>query len=130
MTERGVETMNEQRCVICGTPFNGSKNKKYCSHECVLMARRGTHKRQLKERGRRNIGDIIICPTCGKNFPYNSGNRKYCSLECKNKAQQIKADESASPRQRKKRAKTIVDIIRAAKAEGLSYGEYVSKYGV
>ncbi len=122
--------MNEQKCVICGKPFDGSRNKKYCSHECALKARRETHKRQLKERGGRNVGDIITCPTCGKNFLYSSGHKKYCCVECKNKAQKMRTDEAAPARPRKKRAKTIVDIIRAAKAEGLSYGEYVSKYGV
>ncbi len=30
--------MREQKCAICGKPFEAHRDKKYCSEECALRA--------------------------------------------------------------------------------------------
>ncbi len=93
--------MSEQKCAICGKPFEAYRNKKYCSKECSVRAAEETRIKRLRERGGRTIGDIITCPTCGQNFLYSSARKKYCCAECKNKAQKVRIDEAAAPRPRK-----------------------------
>ncbi len=135
--------MSEQKCAICGTPFEAYRNRKYCSKECAVRAAEETRIRQLRERGGRTLGDIIICPTCGKNFLYSSSRKRYCSVECQKKAQKTRIDEAIpvqaasrkitqgdTVRPKKKRAKTMSEIAKAAREEHLSYGEYVVKYGL
>ncbi len=122
--------MSKQKCAICGKPFEAHRNKKYCSKECAVRAAEDTRIRQLRERGGRTIGDIITCPTCGKNFLYSSSRKRYCSVECQKKAQKMRTDEAVPVRPRKKRPKTMAEIAKAARKEHLSYGEYVVKYGI
>lgn len=71
------------------------------------------------------------CGICGKIFPgFHSA--KYCSDECK--AEAVRRQERARTEKRRelRRPKnmSIVEIARAARAEGLQYGEYVAKYGL
>lgn len=120
--------MSKHNCAVCGKLFDGERNSRYCSKECIAEAKREAHKRLLKERGGLNMGDIITCPTCGKNFQYSSSRKRYCSVECQRKAQRTKTGEKTLPRPRKKRAKTMAEIARAAREEHMSYGEYVNKY--
>ncbi len=122
--------MNERKCVICGEPLDGYRNRKYCSKECAAQARRESQKRAVKERGGCNIGDIITCPTCGKNFRYSSGRKKYCSVECKEKAGKMGIGKKSRRSPRRKRVRTLSEILRAARKEHLSYWEYVNKYGL
>ncbi len=122
--------MSEQKCAVCGTPFKVYRNKKYCSKECAGKAAEETRIRQLRERGGRTIGDIITCPTCGKNFLYSSSRKRYCSVECQKKAQKLGIDKKTPPRPRKKRPSTIAEVERKSREEGMSYGECVVKYGI
>ncbi len=46
------------------------------------------------------------------------------------KAQKMRIDEVVPVRPRKKRAKTMTEIAKAARGENMSYGNYVLKYGI
>jgi ribosome-binding protein aMBF1 (putative translation factor) len=76
--------------------------------------------------------NIMICNMCGKECVRTSGAQKVC-VDCRKK---VKYDgykrakpKSAKKRERKQKALSISDICKLAKAEGLTYGQYVSKYG-
>ena len=94
-----------------------------------------------------------ICKICGKTFvkeKYQSA-KKYCSEECCEKSTILRKKEyyvanrdvisrrSEEYKKKKKRKaackkysnkKAIIDIAALARKEGLSYGQYVAKYGV
>ena len=65
----------------------------------------------------------IKCVRCGKVFERRGNNHIFCSMECR----QAGRDESNGSG-RKKRLSIDV-VVRLAKAEGLSYGQYIVKYG-
>ncbi len=72
------------------------------------------------------------CPVCGNLFEGRS-TKIYCCSECKCKAQtQKKLQECKKPKtvQRKKKhsSLSLEQINKRARAEGLTYGQYVAKY--
>lgn len=95
------------------------------------------------------IDEKVQCPVCGKMFDREpkKGNQMYCGLECRRKAELeskrlssqrnkllIPFNSIDPPKKPKKKKKSnmesIVEIDRLAKSEGLTYGQYVAKYGV
>lgn len=71
-----------------------------------------------------------ICYFCGKFFTYEPRGRKtYCSEECYKKA--VAARNSQHKKKKTKPETTtgssITEIARAARAAGLSYGQYVDR---
>ena len=70
-------------CPVCGQEFRAVKDYKgkkavYCSKEC--WSRRASHEK--------------VCPICGEKFKSSySQNKKYCSLECRNKAYKDRTGE-------------------------------------
>jgi len=65
------------------------------------------------------------CPICGTRFVTDIGQQKYCDAECKEKAYHA-AQQRYRDRQKKKKG-TLDDVVRAADAAGLSYGQYVAR---
>lgn len=79
------------------------------------------------------------CIWCGESFLTKYKQSVYCSEECKklarNKQRQLcyfahKNDVKEKPVVKQKKKMTIEEVCKLAKAEGLSYGRYVEKYGV
>lgn len=68
-----------------------------------------------------------ICKTCGKVFIRNIRHKTYCSAECKMKMDRYRW--AARRKKKKSNLITIAEINRKAFAEGLTYGQYVAKYG-
>ena len=66
----------EQKCQYCGKTFIGNKDQIYCSDECRRQA-----EFQIRKENRKITQK---CQYCGKTFTGNK--RKYCSLECYEKA--------------------------------------------
>lgn len=67
------KTRVTHNCMQCGKP---TQNYKYCSKECSALSQRNRVE--------------YTCIQCGKvivRFPYEQGRRKYCSNECRFKAQ-------------------------------------------
>jgi predicted nucleic acid-binding Zn ribbon protein len=119
-------------CRKCGKEikvvFGG--RRVFCSDECC--------KAWYKEHGRIHKNCLI----CGK--PLTGTNKKYCSAECRYQAQlqrqrsanlieYKKPKAEATPpkkRGRPKKKQSLADINKLARAEGLTYGQYVGKYGL
>lgn len=93
-----------------------------------------------------NIG---VCVICGKEFVRgkNQDRMKYCSMECrkvviaansrrfrelnKERIKQERREKNKSkPKKKESNNKLILRIDELARKEGLSYGQYVAKYGV
>ena len=79
---------------------------------------------------------IKKCAICGMQFTSAKSNtKKYCSVECVVEAKRLRCEQNRRfCAERKRHAgeknKSIVEIDRRAKDEGLTYGQYVAKYGI
>ena len=73
------------------------------------------------------------CPVCG-NFFIGGNNKKYCSAECREKARRKMTGEGRKKPKENKECKrkigvlSIGEVNRRARAEGLTYGQYMAKY--
>lgn len=116
-------------CKYCGKEMQVSfRHRVFCSDECS--------KAYYKRASRKNKN----CEICGGALVGNQ--RKYCSA-CKaiakskyeyeyHKDQYKKPKVEATPKKRGRRKKItpIAEINAKARAEGLTYGQYVGKYGL
>ena len=66
-----------------------------------------------------------FCVYCFKPRPI--GKKKYCCNQCRLDADKGKS-KKAKLKKARETAQAIADLNQAAKAEGLSYGQYVAKY--
>lgn len=67
-----------------------------------------------------------LCGNCRK--PLAVSKRKYCCNACRLEAESLKTITGRRKRAKKK-ASALAEINAAARSEGLSYGQYVAKYG-
>ena len=125
-------------CTECGKTFlTHIKVKLTCSEECANMRRRKyAIERNAKARAatiERN--GIRICLICGNEFAPSHANKVCCSPECQKKRERelVNASNRSIQQKRAKKVKSseqqINDINAKAKAMGLSYGQYVARYG-
>ena len=75
-----------------------------------------------------------VCTICGAKF-IGIKCSKYCGPECRKEgARRLAAvkprKHSARISTAKPKSQTLAEIAKAARAEGLQYGEYVAKYGL
>ena len=107
-------------CVICHKLFTTtSATAKYCSRECRLTARNPNW-----SGGQSRWGHSYdhICKWCGKPYTSGSPHGDYCSTPCREKARKAMTPKG-------ERIKPINEIVKEADALGLSYGQYVAKFG-
>lgn len=83
---------------------------------------------------------IIVCKICGKPFEARHSNTKYCEKCRKKKAEMASHVRSAEEQAKyayqktieqmraKRNGPSISEIVKAAKEEGVTYGEYVKKH--
>ncbi len=96
-----------RQCRMCGKTFKVSRKlKAFCSYEC-----RAHYK--LVPDGKYEYE----CDCCHKMFLSAIENKKFCSERCRKIG-------------KKKKIVSIDEIAKAARKEGISYGEYVCKYNV
>ena len=115
------------KCKQCGKEFKFRfrSNEIFCSEECCKAFHGIVRK---KER---------FCVVCGEKLKFKQ--QKYCSDICRNKAATLRqmekglVEEKEVPKVVKKRKKpkyTLDQVQALARQEGLSYGQYVAKYGL
>ena len=106
-------------CKQCGKEFTSDQNAQiYCSAAC-----REEHREAIKQMVAENhTTRHFVCRWCGKEFEATTY-RKFCCEACK------KEFHSKRKPNNKKNMKNIVKINELARKEGLSYGQYVAKYG-
>lgn len=77
----------------------------------------------------------MVCDICGKEYIAHNRNSMYCSDECRREgSRRLKeyyrlnpeARPVYGPRPRKKKVNPFTEILEAARAAGMSYGQYVA----
>ena len=63
------------------------------------------------------------CKTCGAEFKVSKDRRFYCCEACKKRHKKKKIDVKSN-------YDSIADIVRKATKLGMSYGDYVARFGV
>lgn len=77
------------------------------------------------------IREIRACVVCGNKFQPVARTQIYCGKVCAKKGdREIKRKRELAKKEEKKKSNALIDIAVAARREGLSYGQYVAKYGV
>ena len=103
-----------KECARCGNQFQTNRNaKKFCSQQCRIAYTYYGKKQTEWE-----------CASCGKMF-YSERKRKYCKPDCYRE----NYHRPTSDRKVSKPKRSLAEINAAAKAEGLSYGQYMVKHG-
>lgn len=128
-----------RNCLICGKEFTPNSNSQvYCCAECAYKAkleRMRTYNTKVREKKRAERVTLKrICAICGKEFIPAANNQKYCSADCADVAMRQRKHEEGLRLTEQKRARKkgrhtsqIDSKLAAARAAGLSYGEYVAR---
>lgn len=122
-------------CPVCKKKFVSKKGKRYCSDDCRRKAeKKRNRERYQKLKGKLSEGKIVKCGCCGKEFNTKNGGSKYCSKDCRLiMSRRISAEYNRNKRELTKafmmRTETkssdgIDAVAAAAKAAGMSYGQY------
>ena len=104
-------------CCFCKKEYEGDNASIYCSAECRRAMEKKRKEKEIANRAQ-------ICAFCGVVF-YSDRRKKYCCDKCRDKAN---GKRSAKPR--KKAKMSIEEVAKLCRKEGLSYGQYVAKYGL
>ena len=125
-------------CTECGRPFVTNKTIKLtCSEECAAARRKKyAENKNAKARAatRERLG-TRFCVVCGNEFAVNHPAKICCSPECQRERdrERVRISNRSIQQKTAKKAKSsekaINDINAKAKAMGLSYGQYVARYG-
>lgn len=102
--------MSERECMQCGKKFIPKVyNQQFCSLEC------------------KNFKRDRYCIYCGKKLTANKS--KYCSVKCKNEYNKQGGCIVIHKGRKQKKTNALADLNAKARAEGLTYGQYMAKYG-
>lgn len=78
-------------CENCGKVFErtpcGISPHNYCSHSCAMIV---NNKRYPRKRLK---PELKTCMACKKKFKKSTGNKKYCSMKCRNEAERYTPEE-------------------------------------
>lgn len=122
-------------CPTCGKKFVSKKGKRYCSDDCRRKAEKKRDRERYQQlKGKLSEGKIVKCGCCGKEFNTKNGGSKYCSKDCRLiMSRRVSAEYNRNKRELTKafmarRSETksngIDAVAAAAKAAGMSYGQY------
>ena len=146
-----------KKCPICGTVFEGSSRRVYCSSECGYEASkrraRKAHSHKLPLKKCERCGKLFqpfnhyqtvcgwdcqsdgkklqdrACKWCGTLFAPKDKKQKYCSADCEKMEAKSKTEPPRyDPDAVRKRRLEMAKIEAKARRMGVSYGEYAMKY--
>lgn len=107
-------------CPCCGVEFVAKNNAvKFCSPKCRIKTNNACRKKRVMRYY--NVAKYT-CKYCGKEFQAKV-HRDFCSSGCENA---YRANRKAN---NNKNMKEIIRINELARNEGLTYGQYMAKYG-
>lgn len=110
----------KKACEWCGKAFETIHNgQKYCSAECG----KEMYKVRMYKTER-----VLVCGWCEKEF-VSMRKKTYCSNECRYEANGRKRKQTAKSKKTKPKF-TLAQVNAMARAEGLSYGQYMAKYSL
>lgn len=127
------------KCKYCRIEFEPKKDRQvFCCAGCRIKYGNEQQRSRMKNNA---YEKVVKCEYCKEDFVRLSTSRKkYCSEECKQAASRKRQNEKLKEimkgfrkpkKEKKKKPKlTITEINQKARALHMSYGEYVSKYGV
>lgn len=120
--------MTLRACADCGKTFLAKNTKRIYCDDCGIARHREAAR--LRQQQQRTIYEKT-CPTCGKTFQTQHYNTKYCSTECAMKARMAKEYVSRPKvKEAPKPKKTnIREVVAEAERLGLTYGQYVARFG-
>ena len=82
-------------CENCGKSFERAPNDisphNYCSHSCAMIV---NNKKYPRKNGLKPI--LKTCIVCRNRYKKSSGNKKYCSMKCRNEAERYAPEELLS----------------------------------
>ena len=109
------------KCPLCGKKFERiSGAQKFCSANCRINYNR----KKSNQKYYKSV-KIFECGWCGLFF--QSGKKEeYCCEECRQKGENRKRSRG----RKSKNTLSLEAIAVAAHKEGLTYGQYVAKYGL
>lgn len=126
------------KCPICGNDFIPSRStQKFCTKKCRAAQQRQYAREYAKHRKIKH--EQIQCSECGKMFTPLRRGHCTCSKECSaarakrvyaSYGEKKKREEALKRITPAKRFKSLKEISAAASREHLTYGQYVSKYGL
>lgn len=117
--------LKPKKCITCGKEYMPNNTcQKHCSDECS----KNHYLEGLRER---NKNREFTCEWCGAKFTSDS-KKKYCCHKCAKAANNYRGKSKNKPKktERKKPMLTIEQVALLSRQEGISYGEYVKKYGL
>lgn len=124
----GKVKLSKKNCKLCEKEFmQRASNQIYCSMECKKKAFEGKYK-YVREKPQIKK---YICHYCGKEFE-SERKKMYCSIKCRSKANSpyARKDEFELTTLLKPiHKKTLSEVARLATEAGLTYGQYVMRYG-
>ena len=102
-------------CKMCGDEFTRTSNSnKYCD-KC---------KKRIKERKKAKKIYTCQCKNCGKIFDSKT-KKDYCNTACEESYNQINKPVAKTVNG----GKSLDEMAKLCRMEGLSYGQYLTKYG-
>ena len=117
-----------KKCARCGAEADMHGNAKYCSACANIASREKEIEKYQRNKERANARNVekyrkahpVVCSQCRASFVRTEHGQKLCP--------KCRGEKDVQPRGRKKqKPMSLAETDRAAKAEGLSYGQYMAK---
>jgi hypothetical protein len=115
-----------KKCKFCGNSFaTRHSTQLYCCKSCSSQAFADLKAELATGEA---ITHRLKCNFCGKPFT-NKRRKSYCSNECRLMANGRCARPKPKDKKAEKPKVSIAEVCVLARQQGLTYGQYVAKYG-